>query len=64
MNDDIVKKFLEGLGIMSDMSLAYYRALITSGATKEEARNLTFVFLEAMITAGQGQKEDDSKNVT
>lgn len=52
-------KFLESLGAISEMALAFYRSTIQAHATPIEARELTTAYLTAMIISGM-QKESEN----
>lgn len=55
-----LKKFLDGLGAISEMALVFYRSAIQSHATPIEARELTTAYLAAMMM--NGKKEDKPEN--
>lgn len=55
VNDDI-KKTLDGVGAMAEMSYLFFKTLIIQGATISEANNLTREYMAAIfIQAKYGQ---------
>lgn len=59
MNNDAVRKILDAIGALAEMSLNFYRAALNAGATKEEA----FVLLQSFISASiHGNKEDSNED--
>lgn len=59
MNDDAVRKLLDAVGALAEMSLNFYRALLNAGATKEEAFMLLQSFISATI---HGNKEESNED--
>ena len=59
MNNDAVRKLLDAVGALAEMSLNFYRAVLNAGATKEEA----FVLLQSFISASiHGSKEESDED--
>ena len=59
MNNDAVKELLNAVGVLAEMSLNFYRAVLNAGATKEEA----FVLLQSFISASiHGSKEESNED--
>lgn len=59
MNNDAVKELLNAVGVLAEMSLDFYRAVLNAGATKEEA----FVLLQSFISASiHGNKEESNED--
>ena len=59
MNNDAVRKLLDAVGALAEMSLNFYRAVLNAGATKEEA----FVLLQSFISATiHGSKKESDEN--
>lgn len=59
MNDDAVRKLLDAVGALAEISLNFYRAVLNAGATKEEAVVLLQSFISASI---HGNKEDSDED--
>lgn len=59
MNDDAVKRLLNAVGALAEISLNFYRAALNAGATKEEALVLLWSFVSTLI---HGNKEDSDEN--
>ena len=59
MNDDAVRKLLDAVGVLAEMSLNFYRAVLNAGATKEEAFALLQSFISATI---HGSKEESNED--
>ena len=59
MNDDAVRKLLDAVGALAEISLNFYRAVLNAGATKEEAVVLLQSFISATI---HGSKEDSDED--
>lgn len=49
MNNNSVKELLNAVGAVAEMSLNFYRAVLNTGATKEEAVVLLQSFISAFI---------------
>lgn len=59
MNNDAVRELLNAVGALAEMSLNFYRAVLNTGATKEEA----FVLLQSFISATiHGNKEESDED--
>lgn len=59
MNNDAVRKILDAIGALAEMSLNFYRAALNAGATKEES----FVLLRSFISASiHGSKEESDED--
>ena len=59
MNNDAVRKILDSIGALAEMSLNFYRAVLNAGATREEA----FVLLQSFISASiHGNKEESDED--
>ena len=59
MNDDAVRKLLDAVGALAEISLNFYRAVLNAGATKEEA----VVLLQSLISATiHGSKEESDED--
>ena len=48
-NEQDVKKLIDALGAIAEMSLIFYRNVVASGATSDEAFKLTQAFIAANI---------------
>ena len=44
-----LQKFVEGMGVFSELSTMYFKACLKAGATMEEASVMTKIFLELII---------------
>lgn len=59
MNNDAVRELLNAVSALAEMSLIFYRAVLDTGATKEEAIVLLQSFISATI---HGSKEESDEN--
>lgn len=57
MDKDKYNDFLDGIGQIAEVSLIYYRDLITAGASEEMADKLTHLFLSALVGRKPGNKK-------
>lgn len=60
MNEEL-KKALDDLGAIAEISVAFYRAAIGAGADEKEAAILTRTYLEASFTDGRRQKREQEE---
>lgn len=49
MGNEELQKILDAIGLLAESSLLFSRAVIKSGATPEEAKDLTFAFMCTMV---------------
>lgn len=49
MEKDKIEELRQGVGAMAEMSLIFFRAVLGSGASMEEALRLTQAFVSAQI---------------
>lgn len=59
MNDDAVRKLLDAVGALAEISLNFYRAVLNAGATKEEAVVLLQSFISATIHGSKEESDED-----
>ena len=59
MNDDAVRKLLDAVGALVEISLNFYRAVLNAGATKEEAVVLLQSFISATIHGSKEESDED-----
>lgn len=59
MNNDAVRELLNAVGALAEMSLNFYRALVSAGATKEEAFVLVQSFIAATIHDNKEESNED-----
>lgn len=59
--DEKIKKLVSALGVISEMSLIFYRNALKAGASYEEALKLSQAFIAAYIF-GSGAAKDKPGN--
>ena len=57
--NDAVKELLNALGVIGEMSLAFYRNVLNAGATSDEAFKLTQAFIAANIYGNIGRSKSE-----
>lgn len=60
MEKDKVEELRQSVGAMAEMSLIFFRAVLGSGASMEEALRLTQAFVSAQIY-GRPKNEEESQ---
>lgn len=53
MDSKELSEYLAAIGSIAETVLAFYRVILTSGATKEEAINLTYLFIKSIVQKGE-----------
>lgn len=53
-----LERFIADLGVVAETSLAYFRLMINTGATENEAYLLTRAFLAALLESEDQKKEE------
>jgi hypothetical protein len=59
MNNEELKKFIDGIGAIAEMTFLYYKASIKAGASIPEAYILTKAFVEVMFDRTHDRGLDD-----
>lgn len=59
MNNEDLKKFIDSIGAIAEMTLLYYKASIKAGASIPEAYILTRAFVEVMLEQSNNRRQDD-----
>lgn len=59
MNNEDLKKFIDGIGAIAEMTLLYYKASIKAGASIPEAYILTKAFVEVMFEQSHNGRQDN-----
>ena len=59
MNNEDLKKFVDGIGAIAEMTLLYYKASIKAGASIPEAYILTKAFVEVMFEQSHNGRQDN-----
>lgn len=59
MNNDAVRELLNAVGVLAEISLNFYRAVLNAGATKEESFVLLQSFISASIHSSKGESDED-----
>ena len=57
--NEAVKDFVNALGAIAEMSLVFYRDVLNSGATPDEAFKLTQAFIAANIFGNAGRSKPE-----
>ena len=52
-----LKRFIDAIGAMAEMTLVFYRNTLTAGATVEEASHLAQAFIAATLFGNNGKKD-------
>lgn len=60
-NNDHLKELLNAIGVLAEMSLLFYRAIIQAGATEEEAKFLTQALIRASMNNNSGQESEEEE---
>lgn len=58
MDKKQLKDFINGIGLLAETSLIFYRNVIATGGTQEEAMRLTQALISATIFGGKSSQED------
>lgn len=59
MDNNELKKFIDGIGAIAEMTLLYYKASIKTGASIPEAYILTKAFVEVMFDQTHNRRTND-----
>lgn len=59
MDKKQLKEFIDAMGAMAEMTLIFYRTVIQTGGTSEEATRLTQALIAATLFSG-GKKDTSS----
>lgn len=57
-NNDHLKDLLNAIGVLAETSLLFYRAVIQTGASEEEAKFLTQALIRASMTSNPTQESE------
>ena len=59
MDNNELKKFIDGIGAIAEMTFLYYKASVKAGASIPEAYILTKAFIEVMFDRTHNRRTDD-----
>ena len=60
-NNDHLKELLNAIGVLAETSLLFYRAVIQTGASEEEAKFLTQALIRASMTSNPTQESEGER---
>lgn len=67
MNENDIQKFIQGIGVIAEITLCFYKAVIGAGGTIEEATMLSKVALQVLLVDipsnayDSGKKKDEEE---
>lgn len=47
--EELFRQFVEGMGVLSELSVLYFKACLNAGATMDEAKAMTEIFLKILL---------------
>ena len=59
MDKNKLKEFMNAIGTVAETTLIFYRSIIETGGTQEEAMRLTQAFIAATIFGNKGGPENE-----
>ena len=58
MNKQQLKEFFTAIGTLAEISLLFYRSVISAKATPEEAMRITQAFIAATLNGGNNENKE------